>query len=91
MTEALLPFHLSEATLKSVIHDYAAGALSSVSKVPGMTPQSVAASLQAYRGAFVDALRGVYIAAACFAAVAVGGKRFFLPIHGGEKTTADMI
>lgn len=69
-----MPFHLRKETLEAVIHAYATGAISAVSKVPGMTPQSLAAALGAYRGAFVDALRGVYIAAACFAAVAVVGK-----------------
>jgi hypothetical protein len=54
-----------------------------VSKVPGMTPQSLAAALQAYRGAFVDALRGVYIAAACFAGVAVVGESY-PSIHKGD-------
>lgn len=77
VTEALSPFNLSEITVKAVIHDYATGALSSVNKVPGMTPLSLGAALHAYRGAFVDALRGVYIAAACFATAAVVGKYRF--------------
>jgi hypothetical protein len=69
-----MPFHLRKETVEAVVHAYATGATLAAGKVTGMTPQSLAAALQAYRKAFIDALRGVYIAAACFAVVAAVGK-----------------
>lgn len=70
----MLPFHLSESTLQVMVHDYATGATSAVHKIPGITSDILAVATRAYRGAFVDSLRGVYIAAACFATAAAVGK-----------------
>jgi hypothetical protein len=73
VARAVLPLGLSPSSLDALIHDLLKGATHQIAEIPGVTPEILAASNQAYKEAFVDAVRGIWITAACFAVVAVVG------------------
>ena len=76
--DAALPLGLPPPSLSALIHDLSAGNFQALEDIPGMTSPILQASERAYLEAFVQAVRGVWITAACFSAVAVVGTRSIL-------------
>lgn len=68
---ATLPFGLPKTSLGPLISALTASDLTAVSKIPGVTPTIIGAAVSALKDAFTIAFRYVWVAAACFSAVAV--------------------
>jgi hypothetical protein len=68
-----------------LIQDFETGHTAGLTAIPGMTTAILQAAQHAYLQSFVNAVRGVWITAACFGVVAAIGKIG----QGTNETTAD--
>jgi MFS family permease len=74
IAEATLPLGLPPASLLGFIGALAAGNVTAVEKVSGVTPQIIEAGTNALRDAYSIAFRNVWIAASCFTLIAIIGE-----------------
>ena len=70
IAEAALPLRLSPASLGPLIGALSTFDEAALAHIPGVTPQIIGASVAALQDAFVDAVRVVFMIAACFGALA---------------------
>jgi hypothetical protein len=70
ITEAVLPLGLPNSSLPAIIEGLKANNATALSKVPGATPEIIAAGLAGLRDAQVLAFRVVWVTAGCFTAAA---------------------
>jgi len=76
---ATLPLGLPETSLGQFITALTGSDPSAVASVPGVSPEIIGAGVEALKAAFSLAFRWVWVAAACFAAVAVIRKFYSSP------------
>ena len=76
---AALPLGLPPASLGLLVVSLTSGDLAAAERVPGATPEIIGAAALALQEAFVIAFRYVWLAAGCFAVVALVGIESALP------------
>ena len=71
VAQAVIVAGLPQSSVPAFVGDIALGNIAGLSSIPGATPAIIIAGIAAYKQAFVDSARIIYIIAASFGALAV--------------------